>query len=179
LLTFHFLYFSSLRSKIITLCIIAAVIIGGYFYLQTDHSKILLEYFISRKNKNGWLTMILSGRNSFLFTKGSLIVENWNIINYFIGGQDQTRLYMEMDFFDLFFFLGIIGCAIYFSLYFSTLFRFNILKPFNLFFVFSFLTLAFFGGHFFASAVNSLYLCLVTMYFQFTQKNNFEWQKQV
>ena len=174
LLIFHFFYFSSLKSKFITLLIIITVLIGGYFYLQTEHSRILLEYFISRKDKNGWLTMILSGRNSFISTKGSDVFSNWNIFNYFIGGQDQTKLYMEMDFIDLFFFMGIIGSVIYFALYFTTLFRFNVLKPFNFFFLFSFLTLAFFGGHFFASAVNSLYLCLVLMYFHASQNNVFD-----
>lgn len=175
LLIFHFLYFSNLKAKIISLFLMIGIFISGYLYLQTRHSQILLEYFISRKDKLGWFSMLVSSRDSFIITKGVTITGNWNIINYFIGGQDQTKLAIEMDFIDLFFFLGIIGSVVFFMLYLSTLFKFNILKPFYFFFVLTFFFLAFFGGHFFASAVNALYVCLISMYFHHSQKNIFEY----
>jgi hypothetical protein len=171
---FHFLYFASLKAKMISLLLISIAFIGGYLYLQTEHSKIFLENFIAKKNKRGWYSMLVSGRDAYVDTKGIEILSNWNIFNYFIGGQDQTKLYIEMDFLDLFFFTGIIGSILYLALYFSSLFKFNILKPFNFFFVFSFMALAFWGGHFFASALNALYVCLISMYFYVSQKKNSE-----
>lgn len=171
LLLFHFLHFSTLKAKAIATTLIATIVIGGYFYLQTNHSKVLLEYFISRKDKHGWFSMLLSGRDKFIIDKGLAILEDWNILNYFTGGQDQTRLFIEMDFFDLFLFLGPIGGTIVLILYLSSLFKFNKLKPFNFFFVLSFFTLAFLGGHFFYSAVNALYICLFSMYLYASQKN--------
>lgn len=172
LLIFHFLNFSNLKAKIISLSLILTSSIGGFFYFQTQHAQALLEYFISRKDKMGWFTMLFSGRDSFVLNKGPEIMDKWNIINYFVGGQDQARIAIEMDFFDLFFFLGAIGGSIYLVLYFSTLFKFNIMRPFNLFFVFSYFALAFLGGHFFLSAVNALYLCLISMYIYVSQRGS-------
>ena len=172
LLVFHFMYHSKIKTKLIALSVIIALYFLISWFLKTGYSQKLLEYFISKSHEVGWFQMIISGRDSYISTRGAEVLDNWTILNFFIGGQDQKRQLIEMDFFDLFFFLGIIGCIIFFGLYFTSIFKFNILKPFNLFFVSSFLILAFFGGHFFGSAINALYVCLVSMYFYVTQRNN-------
>ncbi len=175
LLIFHFLYFSNLKTKIISLTLIVIISIGLFFYFQTEQAKVFLEYYLTSLNRQGWYGMLVSGRNSYVTDRIPGIIRNWNIVNYFIGGEDQTRQLIEMDFFDLFFFMGIIGTILFFVLYFTSVFKFNMLRPFNLFFVFSFFALAFFGGHFFASAVNSLYVCLFSIYIYASQRNNQEY----
>lgn len=169
LLIFHFLNHSSVKSKRITFIGALFLFLGSLWYLETDYAKVLLGYFISKGDSVGWFNMVMSGRNTLITTKGAEVIDNWSIINYFIGGQDQTTFLIEMDFFDLFFFLGIIGGFMYLAFYFFTLFKFRISKPFNFFFVFSFFLLAFLGGHFFSSAINALYICLISLFLYSTQ----------
>lgn len=169
LLIFHFMYHSSLKAKLASLTTAITLYITASWYLTTEHSQKLLSYFIYHAQKTSWLSMILSGRNIQINKNAPEVLDNWNIINYFIGGLDQTKFSFEMDFIDLFFFFGIIGSTVFIALYFSSLFKFNVLKPFNLFFVFSFFLIAFFAGHFFASAINSLYMCIFSLYLYHTQ----------
>jgi hypothetical protein len=169
LLIFHFLYHSSLKTKLISLFTALSLLGGCLWYLTTESSQKVLGYFIYQAQRTGWLNTMLSGRNTHISTKGTDILYDWTIPNYFIGGMDQTKVNFEMDFFDLFFFLGIIGSTIFLALYFSSIFKFNILKPFNFFFVISFFAIAFFAGHFFASAINALYLCIISLYLYQTQ----------
>lgn len=165
LLFFHLITAPGLKKQFIAMLATLLVGYGIVWFLETDNSKQLLSYFTSKASEGGWLEMMLSGRNILLETKGLALLKEWSFINYFIGGQDQQRYLLEMDLFDLFYFTGIVGFILYISMYFSTLFRFNLKKPFYLFFVISFFGLAALGGHFFSSAVNALYLCLACLYF--------------
>lgn len=165
LLFFHFIYHSNVKTKLIAMGLILLLAAGISWYLTTEHSKIALEYFISRIESKGWIYTLLSGRNVFIATKGAAVLDNWSWVNYLVGGQDQMNSLIEMDLIDLFLFMGIIGGGLYLSLFTFSLFRFNILKPYYFFFTLSFFLLAFWSGHFFASAINSLYLCLISMYF--------------
>lgn len=170
LLLFHFLYHSALKTKLVSLVVVSILYFGVSWFLTTDSAKTLLNYFIFNAQRTDLLTMLLSSRNMSVISKVPEIFNNWSVLNYLIGGQDQVVFLMEMDFIDMFFFFGIIGSIIFLTMYLAILFRFNKMKPFNLFFVSSFFVLAFLAGHFFSSAVNALYLCLVSMYFYISQK---------
>ncbi|HZY80883.1 MAG TPA: hypothetical protein VFE50_15270, partial [Cyclobacteriaceae bacterium] len=98
------------------------------------------------------------------------VLSHWTFVNYLFGGEDPMNFLVEMDFFDLFLFMGLVGFVIYFVLLFSTVFRFNKKQPFHLFFVTIYLTLAFLGGHFFSSVINAVYLCLICMFFYVNSK---------
>lgn len=168
---FHFMKNSTPFQRIIAVFIAVAAVAGIYFLLQTSAMKHWMHYFEWNFEEKGLLSTLLSGRDTFFKLKFLAIMSYWTPVNFFIGGQDQTRFLMEMDFFDAFLFFGLAGIFVLLSLYFKTLFCFNLRRPFLLFFVFSFFLIAFAAGHFFTSALNALYLCLVTLYFQHTDES--------
>lgn len=171
LLVFHFMTNSKASTKFLVLAIAIATYFLIDWFLKTDLSKETLAYFKDKFENYGIWYVVFSGRTSYLERINIEIFQNWTFINYFVGGEDPLDFMIEMDFFDLFFFLGLIGFVIYFMLFFSTLFRLNYKKPFNIFFVFSYMLLAFVAGHFFSSVINALYLCVICMYFQSTGKS--------
>lgn len=157
----------SQRNKIINILVISLPLIASVAYFINAPEK--LHYFIKQSQENGLLSMLLSGRDNILSEYIGELLNEWNVVNFLFGGQDQTYRMFEMDFFDLFFFLGIFGSTIYLSLMFSTVFNLNIKIGFNMFFILSYFILAFLGGHFFASAINALYLCVLTIYIRVNQ----------
>lgn len=169
LLLFHFLSHSSLKAKVFVILLGVALFFGITWYVQTESAQDLLSYFVIKTKENGLINMLLSGRNASIDNTIPTILDKWNFVNYFIGGQDINHFAIEMDFFDLFLFFGLVGGVSILILYFFTLFKLRMKKPFNFFFVFSYFLLAFFAGHFFYSATNALYLCLVSMYFYASQ----------
>jgi hypothetical protein len=165
LIIYHFMANSSLKAKILVFLLIAAIYFFLSWFLSTEISEELLAYFVKKADQNGIWYVLFSGRTLYLSLVNTHIVQYWTIVNYLFGGQDPVNYMIEMDFFDLFFFMGVVGFIIYFVLLFSTVFRFRKSNTFNLFFIFTYLTLAFLGGHFFSSVTNAVYLCLISMYF--------------
>ncbi len=171
LFLFHFFQKLSAQKRKLAFVLVLIAIAGIYYFLQTKSAQVLLEYYLSRQKRNCFIPMLLSNRNTFFELKFLGTVKDWTPFNFLIGGQDRTVFLMEMDFFDAFLFLGVIGSVVLFILYYKTLFRFNLQKPFNLFFTFCFFFVAFFMGHFFASALNGLYLVIICLYFYMAQNN--------
>lgn len=151
--------------------IFLGIIVGLILFLLSDYSKIFLNYYEYTLQEKGFINVIFSGRQDFLRFKFFETVAHWTPVNFIIGGQDQTVFLIEMDFFDAFLFFGLLGMIVLMAVYFKTLFRFNFKNPFYSFFTFCFFFIAFFAGHFFASAVNALYLALVCLYFYISEKN--------
>ena len=119
------------------------VLLGIYILVYSN----VIDYYTSQAEKYGWWYMILSGRNELFRVEVVNIISNWDIVNLVFGGQNQVEGMIEMDFVDLFLFMGVFGFSGYLYLY--RQFFFKPLKGFGLFFTFVFLILAFFGGHFF------------------------------
>jgi hypothetical protein len=172
LLLFHFFSHSSLKAKVAVLFLSACIYFFVYWFLQTETADKLLAYFVSKADRMGIWYMLFSGRVSYLAVVNDQILQYWTFVNYIVGGQDQIKFMIEMDFFDLFLFLGIVGFIVYFLLLFTTVFRFSLKKPFNLFFVFSFMLLAFLSGHFFSSVINAVYLVLICLFFYVNSKRS-------
>ncbi|WP_293784001.1 hypothetical protein [uncultured Pedobacter sp.] len=162
---YHIFFKAKLIYKFISLGFLALLAFGLFTFLISEENSYLYEYFIYKYEENGFLDAITSGRSAYIYTKFFDNLEIWNPVNYLFGGTDQLKFMIEMDFFDGFLIFGFVGIVIYFRLYFITLFRDITLKDFRLFFCISFFLLAFLVGHFFASAMNSLYLNLVVLYF--------------
>jgi hypothetical protein len=172
LLIFHFLSNSSLRSKVTAFILVIATYYFLSWFLHTEMAAKILAYFVSKAEGNGLWYMLFSGRTSYLAIMDKQVLSHWTFINYLVGGEDPMHFMIEMDFFDLFLFMGIIGFVVYFILLFSTVFRFSLKMPFNLFFVSSYMILAFLGGHFFSSVINAVYLCLICMFFYVNSKRS-------
>ncbi|MBX2962031.1 MAG: hypothetical protein KF687_05930 [Cyclobacteriaceae bacterium] len=170
LITFHFIYHSNVRTKIYSMFII----VGSYFsflsFIQTQSGKLVLSYFEDKVRSGGFWYMFSSGRTHYLSSVKPEVLDYWSVVNLFFGGQDQTKFMTEMDFLDLFLFMGLFGSVVYLILLYKTIFRFKLLSSFNLFFVASYMVLAFASGHFFSSVINALYLCLISLFLYNSQK---------
>jgi hypothetical protein len=169
---FHFIRVSTLKSRILAffgLITFAALAFALYKSPYTQH---IVDYFVHLVNRRGLLSAALSGRDVYVVTKFFDNLEFWTPLNYLFGGQDQMNYLIEMDIFDIFLFFGIAGSLVWFFLLFNTIFSFSLKKKFNLFFVFIYLILAGLGGHFFASAVNSLYLVIFCLFIYSNDKQN-------
>jgi hypothetical protein len=146
----------SLTSIVIPLLIIPVILDPRFSFLYASFT-----YFY---DKEGFWFMITSGRSYFIQDRFVENLSHWNIINYFFGGTDQFKFMIEMDFFDLFLFLGALGSLVLFYLYYSTIFKNDNKIKFLSFFSFCYFFLAFLSGHIFSSATNALNLVLVVIF---------------
>jgi hypothetical protein len=121
---------------------------------DTLNSFEYFQFFIYRIDKEDALTLLLSGRNTFM-DKFFMQIDNWNFGNYLFGGYLHT---IEMDIFDSLLFYGIIGLILYFVC-FGIVFR-NINSRYRSMFVSLYFSMAALGGHVFWSAVNTFYIVL-------------------
>lgn len=161
LFVFHNIYYA--RNRFFIIIGIGLLLFQFVKFATSDEGKIFLIYFYSQSESGNLFSMLLSGRDALLISSFSGQLKEWSLLNYLIGGQNVLKYATELDFFDLFLFFGFLGGVIYLTLYFYTVFKFKKTK-FTVFFIACYFILAGFGGHFFASAVNSLYMCLITMY---------------
>lgn len=161
LLFFHNFFYA--KQRLLLILAIGVALLQLYRYSNTEEGRIFFVYFYNESLKADYISMLLSGRDILLKTSFFGQLDKWSFLNYLFGGQNVVQYATELDFFDLFLFFGLIGSVVYMTLSFTTLFKFKNTK-FTLFFVGCYFVLAFFGGHFFTSALNGIYLCLIAMY---------------
>jgi hypothetical protein len=170
LIIFHFLRTSTLKARIMAIAGISIMTAVATWWYYSSYSEFVVGYFTHLINEKGVFSALVSGRDEYFRTKFFENMQLWNSVNYLFGGQDQLRFLIEMDLFDVFLFFGIIGTSLYFILIFSSIFNLNFKKKFNLFFVCIYFILAALGGHFFASAVNALYLVIFCLFLQYSDR---------
>jgi hypothetical protein len=134
------------------------------YFLSTPE---LVGHYIWHYNQTGLMTMLFSGRDLFFEKRFFPLLENWSIVNYLFGGQNQREFLMELDFADLFLYFGIVGSAIYLWLIRKTYFSFSLKKAYNIYVVFVIFLIAALAGHYFSSALNAIYLALLGLYLSF------------
>ena len=162
-LIFLFLFHIRTNKKLVKRLFISGfllIFLGVLIIPQTQ----VYNYYHSQAQRIGILTMLLSGRDIIFYDEITTITDNWNFINILFGGQNQNDKAFEMDFFDLFFFFGFIGSFLYIELMTKLFFKVKDNISFQHFFIWSYFFIAFFGGHFFSSAVNSLYFVIIVLY---------------
>jgi hypothetical protein len=160
---YHLFWVSSIYSKVKSVLLLTILFcLGVFLFIRLNLD--IFDHFVYLAEKNGFFSMLLTGRD--LVFKNNLLtnLEYWGVLNYFFGGQDQQHFLLEMDFFDGLLFFGLLGFSLYFFMFFQFLFSMNLRRPFNLFFVGIYFLLAALGGHFFASALNGLYLAIFSLY---------------
>jgi len=164
LLMYHIVIRANLIQKVVSIIVIVGGVIAILPTLLSAKYSFLFDFFIYQYEKYGLLFMITSGRSTIFMLRFAENLNFWSWINYFIGGTDQYKYYIEMDFFDSFLFLGILGTILLLILYFNTIFKNIKFKSFRFFFCFAFFSIAFMVGHFFSSALNALYLNIALIY---------------
>jgi len=158
LLLFHISQRVSIKKILIAVSSIAII---GYFVFSSTINKILLnawQIFQYNYEKEGLLFALLSGRNTFINTKLlPLIGEKWTWLNFLIGGQDVQKYYIEMGFFDLFLFFGLIGMLLYLYIFIKIYNRITFEYKFKLFFLLALSGIIGLSGHFFTSSIAAMY----------------------
>ncbi len=156
--------------------------ITGYFIFSSAINKILInawENFQYTYEKKGLLFALLSGRNTFLQTKFiPLITQKWSWLNFFIGGQDVEKYYIEMGFFDLFLFFGLIGMLLYLYIFIKIYNRITFDYKLKLFFLLALLGIVGLSGHFFNSSIAVNYFIIFILINYSYQSEKYEAQAE-
>ncbi len=146
------------RLKRITwfICGLSFVVICGLVFILTK------DWFQAVVNKKGLFYMLTSSRSSALLDyKFIKVTSGYEWYNYFIGGANAGKDYIEMDLVDLFLFTGVLGVVLYLTFLFKTIFNFSSKNKLGWFVAFQFLFIGFFSGNTFASGINLILLAVV------------------
>jgi hypothetical protein len=108
--------------------------------------------------KKGLMAVLSSMRTELFLSKLPSLISELNLWNLMFGFSDPFRLFIEMDLYDLFIFLGVIGTPLFVFFYFKILFNFGRNDCFAWTFVFTFFLLVFLSGRYTYSGVNGVYL---------------------
>jgi len=156
LIVFYFIYYRAnknlLKSIVVSVLSLSTIAILLLIFVPS---------FLEINNTYGLLSAILSYRD-LLFVDKTLpfIRNNWNELNYLLGGQGFLKDRTQMGFFDLFLFFGAFGSVIYLYIYYKVLFK-NTLNIDSIFIIISFGIVIFLAGNFFYSATISFYLIIL------------------
>ena len=161
-------HFKGVLFKFKTIFLLSSfTIVSVYVLWEFTNTFEVYEYIF---RTHGIWTGLLSTRDQIFINELKVISSNWILPNLFISGQNQALNPVEMDFFDLFFFMGLIGGTFYLVL--LKKYFFTKTKGLSKYFFISYIILAFFGGHFFVSAVNSLYFVITAIFIQNQMKTS-------
>lgn len=170
LLFFIDVYFR-LKQKVILISSLA--IAGIVFFLFCDPIVLAMLKFLnlheSLYTDNSLLTFLTSKRDILFNDAMNYISENWNFVNYFIGGIDFNIIRVEFEIVDVFLFFGIIGMIVY-ALFFKNVFFKKNQIVYNLI-LSSVLLISFLSGNLVGSITNSLFFCIVLLYLKKLEKN--------
>ena len=152
---------------LIVVLIIAIPLIGYIFVNSYAFERIMknINYFKAYKFDYYFINkVIFSRRLEFLITLYKLFVKS-SVLTWIIG-LGSTLLnnmkYVEMDIFDIFFRIGILGTLVY-LIFFINLLKKNKLKGVYLFSMILFICISLFQGHVFISVCASIYPALLFM----------------
>tara|TARA_B100001093_G_scaffold447414_1_gene452309 strand:- start:65 stop:1948 length:1884 start_codon:yes stop_codon:yes gene_type:complete len=118
---------------------------------------LIFKEFLLNNNLNHFFSKLISYRD-ILFFENTLpyVNQKWDFINYLFGGVDNYDLRAQMEFFDVFFFFGLVGGLFYFWVFYSLLLRRSHLSR-----ILIFISLVFFiSGNFFSNSFVALAICV-------------------
>jgi hypothetical protein len=165
------------RSKIMLLIITLLVPISiSIIWLKLPKlltNSTAIAWYSQASSKSGVATMLFSSRNKFLEERFMPAVLDRSWVNYLFGGIDISKYAIEMDFCDLFLFMGMVGSCAFIAGY-TLLFFGNGFTFFGLFALLICMLLAAIAGHVFISGSNGAYLVLIAALSRnmMTQKRN-------
>jgi hypothetical protein len=165
LLSLYFL----LVYRVQTLIELVAPTLLGLSYLVISNWNIVQERYLSfllqKYETMDFYTFWTSNRNQLLSNALERVSKHWSSINFLVGDADS---YVEMDFFDLYFFFGF-GALVYFFVYFKIFFLKDKSRD-NKYVFLVFMAMAFVAGHVINSAIVPLFLLLYVFSTRSTQK---------
>jgi hypothetical protein len=123
--------------------------------------------------KHGLITFITSKRDLLFKDSMAYIQENWNAVNYAIGGIDLKRHRVEFEFVDIFLFLGIAGLIVYILVLKKAFFTEKRDWLYTVFFI-TILLISSLGGNLFFSITNSFCFAIVFLYLRSVNRSEEE-----
>lgn len=169
LLFFIDVYF---RLKQKTLLLSSLTVSGILFYLFCDPIVLAMVKFLnlheSLYTENSLLTFLTSKRDLLFNDAMSYIHENWNFLNYLIGGIDFNKVRVEFEFVDVFLFFGIIGIVVYTLFFKNAFFKKNSIV-YNAI-LSSILLISVLSGNLIVSISNTLFFCITVLYLKKFEK---------
>lgn len=159
---------STYKNKLIMLIVVIFGAITIYF-MYNDQIKMIYDrwiYFISQRN---FISFMTSARSDRILPTFFYIKENYSIQHFIFGtGLGYTRAnlskFIEMDFFDIYFQLGIVGLTFilfyYFSLYYKNYKKKTNKNFYNIGFLTS-MTISFLAGHVLQSALSGMFFSII------------------
>lgn len=156
--------------------VVPSILIGIIYLIKIDFIEQVSSLFsiyigdeFSSSAFGALLTLLMTGRNIYIYNNWSYMVDHWSAVNFLFG---DGLLYSETDLFDLFYFFGL-GGIIYLLAYIKLTFYVKAHRDLIAVFLFM-LLLAFTGGHFIRSAVFPVFfsLYIISGYWQNESKEN-------
>jgi len=155
-LAYFFMRIKNYKKKyLLSFVILLITSIIGYF-LFFEFGK-----FNQIRENHGLVSSIFSYRDQ-LFLNNTLpnIKENWNFINYLIGGLNNIFDRSQLDIIDLIHFWGFLGGAFYLLVYYKFFITFKLIKI-DIFFIGFLILIIFFAGNFFTYNTIPIYLLII------------------
>lgn len=151
----------------------------------SEHVGVFVNKFEFALNQKGWLYLLLSGRDEFVYAITDYVILNFGVADYFFGmGMSAANLYFksaEIDFIDLWVWHGLLWMLIVYAFFFYLFIRFFLILDLNRrkIFILTFVLLLFisvFAGHMLTSAMLlpflSLYLPYSTKFYKYPHAND-------
>jgi len=151
-----FIYHIHSRWKLYMISFLSLLILGFLYFIFFKY-----DVFESIIKEKGVLASITSLRSEIIFEQMIPFIENnWDIMNYVVGGINNISTRPQMAFIDLFYFFGILGGIIYLKLYWNSFFNFRTNLTEKIFFALLF-AICFISGNFFINATTVIYMLII------------------
>ena len=151
----YYLYVYRIKTLILFIIpILAGLAYSFVLYWQVIREKYM-TFIVDKYETMDFFTFWTSNRNGLLSNVINHIDEDWTFVNFIIG---DAISYVEMDFFDLYFYFGIAG-LIYLFIYIKLCFIKDKTQD-NWYFFGVWMTMAFVAGHIINSAIVPLFYLL-------------------
>ena len=128
-----------------------------------DRISLTINYIAARQRLGFSTAYILTGGRIELIPLFFEFFHDANILSYLFGGYDLTTRLIEMDVFDIFLRLGLIGGVFFYYWYIRSLIPHNSISFLHLLFVVAWLGISIFAGHIVFSAINATYLAILLL----------------
>jgi O-antigen ligase like membrane protein len=151
----YYLYVYKIKTLIIVILPVLMGFIYAFILYWSDIKEKYFNFIVHQYENNDFYSFWTSNRNSLLTTAINHVSYDWNYLNFIVG---DAISYVEMDFFDLYFYFGISG--IIYMLIYTKIFFIKDRSQSNKYFFLVWMAMAFVAGHLINSAVVPIFYLL-------------------
>jgi hypothetical protein len=157
--------YTRISKKIILSTLIVLLIVAVYVFFFE------FGIFNEIRKKDGLISAIMSYRDKLLIEQTiPYIQEHWSVLNYLFGGVSDLSTKSQIEFFDLFYFFGIIGGLLYYFIIFKAFLVINLEIHIAVLLSVLFI-IVLLAGNFFSYPSIAIYLVVLREYLKFNEQN--------